>query len=110
MTGICFGILESQMKTMEISRFFTDLVGGMICALVPFLLIRRLGISADFDLVFISSIMPMVPGVAITNAIRETLNGEFVEILQIAGAISIAMLIVYSMTLLSRKIKLRLTE
>ena len=31
------------------------------------------------DTVIISSIMPMVPGVAITNAIRDTLRGDYIS-------------------------------
>ena len=33
----------------------------------------------NMDTVIISSIMPMVPGVAITNAIRDTLRGDYIS-------------------------------
>lgn len=33
----------------------------------------------DTDIVIISCIMPMVPGVAITNAVRDTLQGDYLS-------------------------------
>ena len=48
------------------------------------------------DIVIISSIMPLVPGVAITNAVRDSLQGDYIsgcarilEAFLIAGAIAI---------------------
>ena len=35
--------------------------------------------SLDEDIVIISAIMPMVPGVAITNAVRDTLQGDYIS-------------------------------
>ena len=33
----------------------------------------------NMDTVIISAIMPLVPGVAITNAIRDTLQGDYLS-------------------------------
>ena len=33
----------------------------------------------NMDVVIISSIMPLVPGVAITNAVRDTLQGDYLS-------------------------------
>ena len=48
------------------------------------------------DIVIISSIMPLVPGVAITNAVRDSLQGDYIsgcarilEAFLIAAAIAI---------------------
>jgi len=35
--------------------------------------------GSHFDLIVVSSVMPMVPGVAITNAIRDTLHGDLIS-------------------------------
>lgn len=35
--------------------------------------------SFDGSIVLISSIMPMVPGIALTKALRDLLNGDFVS-------------------------------
>ena len=36
-------------------------------------------INLDMDIVIVSAIMPIVPGVAITNAIRDTLQGDYLS-------------------------------
>ena len=35
--------------------------------------------NVNLDIVIISSIMPLVPGVAITNAVRDTLQGDYIS-------------------------------
>ena len=35
--------------------------------------------SINMDIVIVSAIMPIVPGVAITNAIRDTLQGDYLS-------------------------------
>jgi len=57
------GFMESLLKTMAIA-FVTELC----CVLFPLM---------DGQTVIISSIMPLVPGVPITNAIRDTLQGDY---------------------------------
>jgi uncharacterized membrane protein YjjP (DUF1212 family) len=77
--GLVFGISQHLLNLIGASKFLIDIIGGMLCALIPFLFIYKIGLGNHFDLVVISSIMPMVPGVAITNAIRDTLNGELLS-------------------------------
>ena len=36
-------------------------------------------VGLNLDIVIISAIMPIVPGVAITNAIRDTLQGDYLS-------------------------------
>lgn len=43
------------------------------------ILIKRYVIEVNMDIVIISAIMPLVPGVAITNAIRDTLQGDYIS-------------------------------
>lgn len=57
------GFVDNAVKTMAIA--LTANLLGHIC---PGLMV---------DIVIISSIMPLVPGVAITNAIRDTLQGDY---------------------------------
>ena len=35
--------------------------------------------SIDIDIVIVAALMPLVPGVAITNAIRDTLQGDYLS-------------------------------
>ena len=49
--------------------------GGTLCAL----LLLHLGLGHNIDFIIIGSIMPLVPGVALTNAIREILDGDLLS-------------------------------
>ncbi len=79
LSGIIFGIIEGFLSKYEVSKFLIDILGGVIAASIPYLLCFKLGFADHFDLIVISSIMPMVPGVAITNAVREMLHGELIS-------------------------------
>ena len=54
----------------------------MICAAgaaVAAVLLQLWNPLLNMDTVIISGIMPLVPGVAITNAIRDTLRGDYIS-------------------------------
>lgn len=78
-TTFTFGFLEKTLSHLDLSKFFIDLLGGILGAFIPFLFYYKFHYGSHFDLMVISSIMPMVPGVAITNAIRDTLHGDLLS-------------------------------
>jgi len=62
--------------------FVRNAVGGMVNTLVAYILITLFsGIDSQLPLsnVVIGSLMPLVPGVAITNAFRDSISGDFVS-------------------------------
>lgn len=77
--GLCIGLLDISLQKIKISKFFLDIIGGVIAAFVPYLFYYVFHYGDHFDIMVISSIMPLVPGVAITNAIRDTLFGDFIS-------------------------------
>ncbi len=91
MAGVIFALLEIFLLYTGTSKFFIDLTGGFLAGVIPFFLINVVGYPCNYDLVVISSIMPMVPGVAITNGIRDILHGELISgVARIADAFIIA--------------------
>jgi uncharacterized membrane protein YjjP (DUF1212 family) len=58
-------------------EFLTSLAGGALAATLS-LLIRLVGFSIHPDTTIIGVIMLLVPGVAITNAIRDSIAGDLV--------------------------------
>ncbi|NLG24690.1 MAG: threonine/serine exporter family protein [Clostridiales bacterium] len=60
-----------------------DLVGGFLTALAAHALGAALGLDAA--LVVISALMPMLPGLAMTNAIRDAMRGDLVSGVARAG-------------------------
>ncbi|GKX29459.1 membrane protein [Vallitalea longa] len=93
--GSTLGLVDILFKKLNIYKFFYDIVGGCIIALVAILFTKFIHFGSNFDLIIIGSIMPLVPGVAFTNAIRDTIEGNLlsgisrgVEALIVAAAIA----------------------
>lgn len=65
------------------SFFLRNIIGGLVNTSVAITLtyfIRKLNLMPiDFNKIIIGSIMPLVPGVAFTNAIRDSINADFVS-------------------------------
>lgn len=59
--------------------FLRDVMVPFIAGASYLLLDRLLPFEIHQDAMIIACIMPLVPGVAITNAIRDTLNGDYVS-------------------------------
>ncbi len=63
------------------SYFIRSTLGGAVTMTVAYLLTAMVSpwlVHVRLDQVVIGSIMPLVPGVAITNALRDSINGDFV--------------------------------
>ena len=76
--GIFLAVIMTIGKRLRISRFILN----MICACG--VAAAAMGLKAwtpilNMNTVIISGIMPLVPGVAITNAIRDTLRGDYIS-------------------------------
>lgn len=66
------------LSKFKVADFFIDIVGGAVAALLA-LIAYKLGIVQHYDKIIIGGIMLLVPGLAITNAIRDTINGDLVS-------------------------------
>lgn len=74
------GIIQSTTiyaSKLNINSFFINIIGGMISSILAILFVT-IGISSNIDKIIIGSIMLLVPGIAITNAIRDTIAGDLV--------------------------------
>ncbi|MBL4931118.1 threonine/serine exporter family protein [Clostridium paridis] len=70
-----FSIVSSS---LSINDFFTNSISGAITAIMALIFIK-LNIASNLDMTIIGAIMLLVPGLAITNAIRDTIAGDFVS-------------------------------
>lgn len=66
------------LKNLQINDFFINIVGGALAMLLS-LILNKMSLVANFDELVIGSIMLLVPGLAITNAIRDTIAGDLVS-------------------------------
>lgn len=94
-TGAFIKIISIRLGKIQINDFFTNIIGGALAALSALICVY-FNFANHLDKIIIGSIMLLVPGLAITNAIRDTLEGDLVsgvsraiEALFIAGAIAV---------------------
>ena len=93
--GALIKTLSVKLNKMQINQFFINITGGALAALSALTCVS-LNFADNLDKIIIGSIMLLVPGLAITNAIRDTIEGDLVsgvsravEALFIAGAIAV---------------------
>lgn len=79
LAGIALSVLMIFLVRGSNSKFFIDIVGAGLTTSIVLVFYRVLGLGHNLDLMIISSIMPLVPGVAITNAVRDTIHGDLVS-------------------------------
>lgn len=65
------------LSRLETNVFFTTILSSSVISLMG-LLFFNLQWTQRLDLVIIGAIMPLVPGVALTNSIRDLMAGDFV--------------------------------
>lgn len=67
-------IMESILRFTKV-KFFTEFFASFFIAISSFFYVQ-FGPGLNMDLIIISAVMPLVPGVLITNAIREMIRGH----------------------------------
>ncbi|WP_129597609.1 threonine/serine ThrE exporter family protein [Anaerophilus nitritogenes] len=77
-TSICIYISISFTEKLNSNFFIQNLFGGAIAAFIAILSIH-IGVGIHLDKIIISSIMILVPGVAITNAVRDYISGDLLS-------------------------------
>lgn len=73
--GIVINLLTTMFNKLEVNPFFVNSIGGGVATLLAYIL-YQLGIANNIDYTTIGAIMLLVPGLSITNAIRDTLAGD----------------------------------
>jgi len=66
-------------KRVKINTFIVNMVASFFIACNSMLFMYFLGTSIQIEVLIGGSIMPLLPGVAITNAIRDTLQGDYMS-------------------------------
>lgn len=94
-TGMIINRVCALLDRFRVNDFFINIIGGTIAGLIG---LSASSLSPVFheDVIIIGSIMLLVPGLIITNAIRDTIAGDLIsglsrglEAIVIAGAIAI---------------------
>lgn len=64
---------------VKINTFIKNLVSSILVAFNSMIFLHHYGTAISLDTLIGGSVMPLLPGVAITNAIRDTLQGDYVS-------------------------------
>ncbi len=103
--GLCFGMVKTWLSRRDITPYLIYFISGFIIG--SSVVCSSWLIPLNIDYVVIGSIMPLVPGVAFTNAIRDMIGDELISGLSrgvealfiavsIAAGVGIAMNVFYS--------------
>lgn len=88
--GIIIKIFVISAEKLSLNTFFINSIGGAIAAFLAIISVQ-MGIGSNINNIIIGSIMLLVPGLVITNAIRDTISGDLVSgLTRAAEAILIA--------------------
>lgn len=77
--GIFFTAFSAACKDLKFHDFLQHVIISIGIAFVSMTLESALKDKMNLDIVMISCIMPLVPGMAITNAVRDTLRGDYLS-------------------------------
>lgn len=77
--GVALACVMTLGKMVKLNGVLVHVLSGLGIAMLTVVIQRFLFPDISTDIVIVSAIMPIVPGVAITNAIRDTLQGDYLS-------------------------------
>lgn len=79
-----------KMEQISETAFLANTTSGALIALLA-LIAKKMGLVQTIDMIIVGSVMPLVPGVALTNGLRDSISGDLIAgVAKIAEAILIA--------------------
>ena len=89
-TGVIVQYVSSKLKNFDSHQFFIGFFGAAIISSVAIMGTYLLKMG-DYNIVIVGGIMPLLPGLSMTNAIRDTMRGDLVSgVVRAAEAILVA--------------------
>lgn len=77
--GIGYALFIYIHKIVKI-RFFSECLAAFIIGIIALITVK-MGLGSGMDKIIIGSVMPLVPGLLITNAVRDLMDGHLVSAL-----------------------------
>lgn len=77
--GLCVAIMQQKLKEKEIVNYFILFMSAMFIGLVVVFSSHFFPEYVNTEAMVIGGIMPLVPGVAFTNAVRDTIGDELLS-------------------------------
>lgn len=102
--GLVVRVVLVSMRRLHANEFFSYLAAAMLLAVEP-LLLSWAGVPVNVDKMIIGTIMLLVPGIAMTNVMRDVLAGDFLtaltrlaEVLIVGMAITVGVAMAITLT------------
>lgn len=71
-------IILNKLSKFDLTFFLDNFVGAFLASIFSYATIL-IGLGENLDMIIIGSIMYLVPGVSMTNAVRDTMSGDFLS-------------------------------
>ncbi|MBC7087529.1 MAG: threonine/serine exporter family protein [Tissierellales bacterium] len=75
------GFILKRLSKFNPNFFIRNIIGGFLVAsmgVLSYYIFSKLGLNLEYNRIIIGPLMPLVPGVALTNGIRDLISGELV--------------------------------
>lgn len=76
--GLALRFLDARVHRMDLNNLVSNLLCSAACGVLAIYSVY-FGVAHSVDKIMIGNIMPLVPGVALTNAIRDLFSGDLVS-------------------------------
>lgn len=71
-------LILNKLSKLELTFFIDNFIGAFLASIFSYITIK-IGLGENLDMIIIGSIMYLVPGVSMTNALRDTMSGDFLS-------------------------------
>lgn len=71
-------IILGKLSRFDLTFFLENFIGAFLASIFSYATIK-IGLGENLDMIIIGSIMYLVPGVSMTNAVRDTMSGDFLS-------------------------------
>ena len=100
--GVVLKFVDVAVKWMDLNSILSALVSSGIGGLVAYVSVRY-GFGASVDMISIGNIMLLIPGIKLTNSLRDLFNGDTISgLLRFLEALLVAVIIAFGFVIAAR--------
>jgi len=78
LTGILVTLIIRRFENLHSYQFFSSIVSGLVIAFIA-ITTTSVAETGNYNHIIVGGIMPLLPGLAMTNAIRDTIRGDLIS-------------------------------
>jgi uncharacterized membrane protein YjjP (DUF1212 family) len=77
-TGIIVSMVSRRFENLQSYQFFSSIFSGLIIACIA-VFVTFFSKMVNYNSIIVGCMMPLLPGLAMTNAIRDTIRGDLIS-------------------------------